>query len=203
MYTLATLIIIMSYWIFSNATGNSSNRNVFISATSRLNDTQQLSIDINGNLSLNTEQIQTLKNGIPIFFMIDIKIFEEKKYFFDKQIANHLMTVQLNYHALSNQYIVEIYNDLSKEKNIIDIRKSFPTLSLSLDFITHLKNVSIGTPNMISANRAYYGYIQFWLNIELLPAPMQLPVFFNNTWKIKSIPFKWIILNDSKNDVQK
>lgn len=157
---------------------------------------QQLYLNIGANLSLNDDQIQTLKNGIPITFIFEIKIIKERDFFFNQTVIKQLVKFQLEYHALSNQYIVTNLDLLKNNALNIEARKSFPTLSLALDYLAHPKSIKIGAENQLNSASNYEGYIKFWLDIESLPTPMQLPVFFDKKWDLQTEPFNWSISND-------
>ncbi len=157
---------------------------------------QQLYLNVGANLSLNDDQIQTLRNGIPITFIFEIKIIKERNFFFNQTVIKQLVKFQLEYHALSNQYIVTNLNLLKTVDPNIDARKSFPTLSLALDYLAHPKSIKIGTINALDTTANYEGYIKFWLDIESLPTPMQLPVFFDKKWDLQTETFNWSISND-------
>ena len=90
-----------------------------------------LSADIDYQLSEKARE--ALQNGVPLFWILHVKVTQQRHNLWDKILAELTMRYRIQYHALLNMYRVK--NEYS---GAVD---NFSTLSAALDWMSTIRNV--------------------------------------------------------------
>ncbi len=128
---------------------------------------------------LSEENIEALKNSVALTFVLDIDVYRERSWhLWDEQIARLQQRYQLKYHPLSNRYILTSLNT--------GIRENFSSLYSALNALNTLRDWPLLDKHLVVPQKKYQMYLQIYLDIEALPAPMRAMAYFSEHWRLQS-----------------
>ena len=130
--------------------------------------------------------MRAIDNGVPVVIELDIEILRPRNYFWDKEIATLEQRYQLQYHALSEQYIVRNLNS--------GAQYTFFSLVASLQKIGHVDHLPIIDEQLLteSDSEKLYARIRTQLGFDDLPVPLKLNALISRSWWLSS---DWVELN--------
>lgn len=140
-------------------------------------------IDADVQYTLNKELLRALNAGVPLTFDIRAAFTHERKYLWDRTVANVVQRMRLEYHALSKQYLV---SNLSTQT-----QQSFPTLDDALRKLGDVHGMAIIEKRYLEPAKSYKAKIHVSLEIEALPPPMRPLAYLSLDWRFRSNWYKW------------
>ena len=152
-------------------------------STRLINDVYQLSADIEYNFSDNV--LSAIQNGVPIIIVLDIEILQSRKYVWGKLVAQLKQRYALQFHAISEQYIVENLNSGSRE--------IFPTLHSALYILRQIKALPVIDKKLLRQGKKYNGHAMVRIELESLPVPLRLNAYTTRSWWLGSDWFEWVL----------
>lgn len=132
---------------------------------------------------LPTDALQALHSGVPLGFRLDIEIIHPRRWWFDNEGASLQQVYQLEYHALSERYIV--LNSNSGEQ------QSFASLFAALDHLGRIDRLPLIDAAVLDDGRNYYVRLRASLDQEQFPGPLRLLAFWRRDWAIASEWYRW------------
>jgi len=138
------------------------------------------------DFDFSTDVLEAINNGVPLVLELIIEILEPRRYWYDDEVASLEQRYQLQYHALSEQYIVINLNS--------GARYTFFSLSAALQQIGSVNNLPIIDEQLLEdkATENYYARIRTTLGFENLPVPLKLDAWTSRSWWLGS---DWVELN--------
>jgi len=146
-----------------------------------ISNVYQLSADIEYNFS--DDVLSAIQNGVPIIIVLDIEIMQSRDYLWGKLVAELKQRFQLQFHAISEQYIVENLNSGYQE--------TFPTLYSALYILRQIKQLPIIDKKLIQQGKLYSGRARVRIELESLPVPLRMNAYFTRSWWLGSDWFDW------------
>ncbi len=114
-----------------------------------------------------------IESGIVITFVVQAKINQSIDWWFDTNVSSKILTFEVRYFSLSNQY--QLHNKILKTK------QSFVDLDQLLQHLGH------ETSFVFPADHAGdYLMTRIFLDKQALPSIMQLPNVFDADWNLNS-----------------
>ncbi|HEY8521481.1 MAG TPA: DUF4390 domain-containing protein [Gammaproteobacteria bacterium] len=132
---------------------------------------------------LSAESRQALESGVPLTIRIDVELVHGRRFWFDNEEATLRQRYQLEYHALSERYLVLNLN--SREQT------SFPTLFSALNYLGRIDNLPLIDAALLDSDRDYDVRIRAVLDVEQFPGPLRLIAFWRRDWSIASEWYRW------------
>lgn len=133
--------------------------------------------------TLSDKLLEALHKGVPITFMLEIEISRVRDYLWNEKITGLEQRYELEYHALTKQYIVHNLNSGS--------RHSFPSLNVALSVLGTIVELPILDRNLLEQNQQYNGRIRAVIDIDTLPVPLRLLAYLTSGWSLSSEWFLW------------
>ena len=140
---------------------------------------------LNANVSyrLSSEAIDALHSGVPLGFRLDVEIFHPRRWWFDNDDATLQQFYQLDYHALSERYIVLNTNSGDQV--------SFGSLLAALDYLGRVERLPLIDTAVLDEDRGYDARVRVSLDQEQFPGPLRLLAFWRRDWSIASEWYRW------------
>lgn len=135
-----------------------------------------LSADIDYQLS--EKASEALQNGVPLFWILHVKVAQQRHNLWDKILVELNMRYRIQYHALLNMYRVK--NEYS---GAVD---NFSTLSAALDWMSTIRNVRILDRDEIAAQKHYVAAVKVHFDRDALPLPLRPAAYINPQWYLSS-----------------
>lgn len=143
---------------------------------------------LNARLEFDFSQdvLQAIDNGVPIVIELDIELLEPRNYIWDKELAVLEQRYQLQYHALSEQYIARNLNS--------GAQYTFFSLTAALQKIGHVDHLPIIDAQLLKDKdrEKYYARIRTQLGFYDLPVPLMLNAIVSRSWWLSS---EWVELD--------
>ncbi|MGD8639539.1 MAG: DUF4390 domain-containing protein [Gammaproteobacteria bacterium] len=137
---------------------------------------------LNARLSFNfsNDVMNAIENGVPIVVNVDIEILSPRRYFWDEEVASLEQRYQLQYHALSEQYLVRNLNS--------GAQYTFFSLTAALQQIGNIDHLPIIDQQLLvdKAEEKYYARLRVALGVDNLPVPLRLNALVSPSWWLDS-----------------
>ena len=128
------------------------------------------------------EALMALKNGVPLIILMNIEV-QEKRWYWNKTIAQLEQGYLLIYHALSRKFILHNLNS--------GIQTDYSNLDNALYALGHLKNMPLIDAKLLKPDSHYVLRLRSRLDIESLPAPMRPLAYISSDWRLQSDWYTW------------
>jgi hypothetical protein len=140
---------------------------------------------LNANIDyrLTPDVLEALNNGVPITLQVDIEIQRKRNWWFDADVASLQQRYQLQYHALSHQYLLSNINS--------GAFYSFHTLDSALDALGTLHDFPLLDKQLVQADEKYEVLLHAKLDIEALPSPLRPLAYITPAWRLDSDWYTW------------
>jgi len=132
---------------------------------------------------LSTEAREALDAGVALRIEVEVEFLRSRRFWFDGSEAGLRQTYELQYHALSERYLV--LNSNSGEQS------SFANLFSALNFlgrVTHLPLIDVA---LLEPGEPYEIRVRTILSTEDFPGPLQLLAFWRRDWSLRSEWYAW------------
>src|SRR5262245_39572750 len=132
---------------------------------------------------LSTEAVDALHSGVPLGIRLDIEIIHPRRWWFDDDSVALRQSYQLDYHAISERYIVLNINSGDQA--------SFASLFSALEYIGRIERLPLIDSAVLDDDRGYYVRLRASLDQEQFPGPLRLLAFWRRDWSIASEWYRW------------
>ncbi len=132
---------------------------------------------------LSSEALEALDNGIGLNFVIDVEVIESRRFWVDKTIVELRIPLQLQYHALSQRYLVRNLRS--------DEQESFATLYSALNNLGRITDQPLIETALLDPSRQYRARIRSLLSFEDFSGVWRRMAFWLDEWHLKSDWFVW------------
>lgn len=149
--------------------------------TRLVNNVYWLNADIDFDFSNKT--LEALKNGVPITIELNIEISRHRDYLWDETIATLEQRYQLQYHALTKQYLLKNLNSTSIQ--------SHTSLRTALAALGKIINFPLLDKNLLNEHQQYSARMRASVDVEALPVPLRLLAYISSGWRLSSEWYEW------------
>lgn len=132
---------------------------------------------------LNETALEALESGVALTFEVRIEVERNLRWRPDKSVAELLQLYELQYHALSQRYILLNLN--SGEQNI------YSTLPAALAALGRVQQLPLLDAALLRPNRVYEVRLRAVLDIRSFPGPLRLFSAFFGDWRLVSNWYEW------------
>lgn len=132
---------------------------------------------------LSEQALEALDNGVPLTFLLEIDVLRIRDYVWDEDVASLQQRYQLQYHALTDQYLVKNLNSGAQH--------ALPTLGVALSVMGAVVDVPILDRKLLVPGERYLVSMNAALDIEALPVPMRVIAYFSADWRLASARYTW------------
>jgi hypothetical protein len=132
---------------------------------------------------LSTEARQALESGLPLIIRVEVELLNRRRFWIDTERATLRQMYRLEYHALTERYIVENINSGDET--------SFATLFSALNYLGRLDGLPVLDSALLESPRGHDMRIRAVLDTEQLPGPLRLLAFWRRDWSLGSDWYRW------------
>jgi len=134
-------------------------------------------------LRLPQEAHEALRSGVPLTIRLDVEMTYNRRWWVDADVAELRQRYQLDYHALTERYVVTNLNSRD--------RSSFPTLFGALNHLGRIEKLPLIDASLLEPGRAYDLRIRVVLDTERYPGPLRLLAFWRRDFSLSSDWYEW------------
>lgn len=153
------------------------------SLTTKLIDNVFLA-DLEQEFHLNDTVTEAILNGVPVTLQTEFTIYTDSWYW-NEEIVTINQRFKINYHALSQQYILTNINTGKQA--------SYFKLYRVLNELTTIKNLPLVDKNILPKNGEMFIKVRNRLEIESLPLPLKATAYLSGSWRLKSDWATWLL----------
>ncbi len=131
---------------------------------------------------------QALSKGIELPLRIELRLKRARRFLWDPTVAAWTLERRLRYHALSNQYMVDIVGGgagSGGEAAAAPLVESYGSLLHALKALGHL-DLQLALPPPAAPAQAHRVELRASLDIEALPAPLRPVAYTSSAWHLDS-----------------
>ncbi len=140
-------------------------------------------LDTRIDFQFSNEAQKALQSGIPIIILLDIKVEQQRSWWWNKTIAELQQGYLLLYHALTEKYIVNNLNSGAQH--------DYPNLGTTLMALGRITGLPLIDSGLLDKNNDYLVKLRVHLDIESLPAPMRPLAYISSNWQLASNWYTW------------
>jgi len=144
-------------------------------------DSYTLSADIDYRLS--EAAYDALKNGVPLFWNVEIKIRQRRSFLWDKTLVEKTLRYRIQYHALLSMYRVR-----NENTGFVD---NFSSLKTAMELISSLNNFHLFDKNQFDPKKTYIADLKVIFDREALPLPLRPVSYLDSQWYLSSNRYVW------------
>ena len=131
---------------------------------------------------------QALVKGIALDVLIEFRLYQTRRYWWDRRVGEWTLRTQIQYHALSGLYLVTVQGN--KEPS------TFSSLQGALKYMGTLTRISLPLPPEIAAQGGPDSLgMRVRVDRESLPAPLRPMAYTLAAWRLKSEWRRWALGN--------
>jgi hypothetical protein len=134
-------------------------------------------------LSLSAPAREALESGVPLIIEIQVQVSRNFWHVWDHTIASLSQFYQLEYHALTRQYL--LFNQNS------GTRRNFSNLATALYALGTVHELPVLDQRLLDPDETYDVRVRARLDIEALPTPLRLAAYLNSDWRLASEWHSW------------
>jgi hypothetical protein len=137
---------------------------------------------------LSSDARAALESGVSLTIRLDVELLNDRRFWFDNEDAALRQLYQLEYHALSERYIVLSLNSGDQA--------SFSTLFAALNYLGRVVHLPLIDSALIEPDRDYDLRLRAVLDVEQFPGPLRLLAFWRRDWSLASDWYRWRLQDD-------
>lgn len=143
-------------------------------------DADETFLTLDGNIGFNFSRsaLEALDNGLPVVLITEVELAVPNEWFWDKTIWEQSYSHEIQYHALSQQYLVK------------DVKSGFPraylTQSSALEALGLIEDLRLLERDRLDSNKSYIIRIKTSLDSESLPVPLRPLTYLSDDWQLES-----------------
>lgn len=140
---------------------------------------------LNGRVSyrLGSAAREALHSGVPLNFQLEIELNRKRRWMPDSGVALLLQVSQLEFHALTQRYLVRNLNSGEQA--------SFSTLADALEEIGQIRQLPLIDESLLEADKPYEVMIRSVLELRDLPAALRWIAFWWGDLRTESDWYSW------------
>ncbi len=132
---------------------------------------------------LSEQVVEALHKGVTITIVLDFEVWRKRRFWLDERIAAVEQRYQLQYHALSDQYIVSNVNT--------EVRNSYPSLATAIEVLGTVKSLPVLDRQLLDPSGRYMARMRTRLDVDALPAPLRIMAYILPGWHLRSEWYTW------------
>lgn len=136
---------------------------------------------------LSPKAIDALKNGVPLFWAVNIRVKRQRDFWPDETVAEKNLRFRIQYQALLNVYRVR--NEDSGEGG------NFSSLASALDALSTIHSMPVAARTALTSGQPYTVGMRVVFDRELLPLPLRPFAYLNSQWYLSSDWYLWPLNN--------
>jgi len=128
---------------------------------------------------------EALAKGIPMFFVAEATVYQDRWYWYDKRVAGAARHLRLSYQPLTRRWRLQV-SPTAFGSTGLALGQSFDSREDALAAVQRISQWKIGEANEIEPEARYNVDFRFRLDISQLPRPFQIGAVGQAEWNISA-----------------
>lgn len=158
---------------------------VVIHSASLVVDTDQdvYELEARADISLPEDARKAIEAGLALRFAYEIELSRVRRYMPDATLASLVQSYELNYHALSQRYLLRNLNTGEQE--------DFGSLQAALQRLGDVHDLPVIDAALLQRGPSYEVAVRGVLDMSTVPDALRWMLFWSDDWSAKSEWFTW------------
>jgi hypothetical protein len=148
----------------------------------QVEDNYRLSADFDVELTPTLED--ALTRGVPLYFVLELDVWRQRDWWFDKLVVSSKHTRKLSYNALTRQYRLASGG----------LYQNFFQLDEALRVLGRVRGSPAVERKLLRHNRSHQAEVRMSLDASQLPSLFQLDALASPDWNLKVVAYSWSIM---------
>lgn len=137
-------------------------------------------------LALTPKVEEALAKGIPLEILLEVRLYRERDWLWNRKIGDWKLAREIRYHALSGQYLVKFSPARAEGQ------ESYTSLTEALRALGNLSELRFALDEApVGTDEALLIRLRASLDIEALPAPLRPVAYTSLAWHLNSGWSQW------------
>lgn len=151
--------------------------------TERNDDVYQISAQFDLELS-NTVQEALLK-GIPVYFVVDAKVYRDRWYWSDKLVAAAQRHIRVSYQPLTRRWRMQVASQPIVQNGLgVSLMQTYDSLEEVMVNLRRLNRWKFADAAQIETGAGHRLEFAFYLDLSQLPRPLQMGATGQSEWEL-------------------
>ena len=151
--------------------------------TERNEDVYQISAQFDLDLS-NTVQEALLK-GIPVYFVVDAKVYRDRWYWSDKLVAAAQRHIRISYQPLTRRWRMQVASQPIVQSGLgVSLMQTYDSLEEVMVNLRRLNRWKFADAAQIETGAGHHLEFAFYLDLSQLPRPLQMGAAGQSEWEL-------------------
>ena len=151
--------------------------------TERNEDVYQISAQFDVELS-NTVQEALLK-GIPVYFVVDTKVYRDRWYWSDKLVAAAQRHIRISYQPLTRRWRMQVASQPIVQNGLgVSLMQTYDSLEEVMVNLRRLNRWKFADAAQIETGAGHRLEFAFYLDLSQLPRPLQMGAAGQSEWEL-------------------
>jgi hypothetical protein len=137
------------------------------------------------SLRLPSEALNALHSRVPLTIRVEVELLHRLRLWWDTTTTSTSRRSQLEYHPLTDRYVVRSISDDSEEA------EGFATVAAALEFLGRVDRFAVAKADDLDEDERYEIRVRAVLDRTELPGPLALLAFWRRDWSIASDWLQW------------
>ncbi|MCC5861191.1 MAG: DUF4390 domain-containing protein [Gammaproteobacteria bacterium] len=140
-------------------------------------------LDARVQYRLSADALSALEAGVALTIELQLEVERRRRFLPNQTVAVLNQRYQLQYHALSNRYVLRNLNSGEQE--------SFATLFAALNQLGRVVDLPVIDAALLDPDSRYQFRLRAVLDTREFPGPLRLLAFWADGWRIESDWYRW------------
>ena len=151
--------------------------------TERNEDVYQISAQFDLELS-NTVQEALLK-GIPVYFVVDAKVYRDRWYWSDKLVSAAQRHIRISYQPLTRRWRMQVASQPIVQNGLgVSLMQAYDSLEEVMANLRRLNRWKFADAAQIETGAGHRLEFTFYLDLSQLPRPLQMGAAGQSEWEL-------------------
>jgi hypothetical protein len=135
------------------------------------------------DVELTQTLVDALARGVPLYFVVELDVWRERDWWFDKLVVNSKLTRRLSYNSLTRQYRLATGG----------LYQNFFQLDEALRVLGRVRGAPRVSRSLLKRARAHQAEVRMSLDAAQLPSLFQLDAFASPDWRLNVVAYSWSV----------
>jgi hypothetical protein len=179
----AALLALACAWLLPAAPARAQHAEVTQMRVERSDEGLLLSATLRFDLPAVVDD--ALAKGIPMFFVAEGTVFQDRWYWYDKKVAGAARHMRLSYQPLTRRWRLQVSGSAIGPSGL-SLGQTFETRDEALAAVQRVANWKIADTADLDADARHWVEFRFRLDVSQLPRPFQIGAVGQAEWNISA-----------------
>jgi hypothetical protein len=128
---------------------------------------------------------EALAKGIPMFFVAEATLYQDRWYWYDKRVTNSQRHMRLSFQPLTRRWRLQVSSSVIGSSGLA-LGQTFDTRDEALAAVQRISQWKIAEPADLEPDARYNVEFRFRLDVSQLPRPFQIGAVGQADWNISA-----------------